>query len=57
MSLISSELYFPTLFFSQMAGLRLQANLAGTVGLSVRLLPHQFYISIRAERAAAGVST
>ena len=56
MSLISSECIF-LLLFSQMARLRLQANLAGTVGLSVRLLPHQFYISIRAERAAAGVST
>lgn len=40
-----------------MAGVRLQANLAGIVGLPVRLLPHQFYISIWAERAAAGVST
>lgn len=40
-----------------MEGIRLQANLARIVGLPVRLLRHQFHVSICVERAAAGVST
>ncbi|XP_026297428.1 uncharacterized protein LOC408898 isoform X2 [Apis mellifera] len=38
----------------QMEGIRLQANLARIVGLPVRLLRHQFHVSICVERAAAG---